>query len=372
MQRDLVNVLKALADETRLRIMGVLVREPLSVNEVREILGLKQSRVSRHLKILERAGVLESHRAGTRIYYTVHGGLRESAELHALFAAVGLSAGSAELPRLALDSISERVFCLPEGVTEDYARMGELLELRKQDALDHFQRYGLDQDQLQQGLVDSGFYRERILELLPPVAGRVLDIGCGAGELARLLAERVEALVCVDQSPNMLERARQAVPGEATEFRIGSLEHLPLGDGEVDTVIASMVLHHIPEPAQALLEIRRVLRPGGTLLLAELDRHEEEVMRTRFADFWLGFSRTRLERSLAEAGFEAEVAEHGRGAGELTCLFYRARAVEPERAARLVTAGVAAETGEEEPQPGRKIVRKKPSGRKRKQSPVGA
>jgi len=372
MQRDLVNVLKALADETRLRIMAVLIQEPLSVNEVREILCLKQSRVSRHLKILERAGLLESHRAGTRIYYAVHAGIRESAELNALFQSIGLGFGyeTARTSRLALEFMSERVFLMPDGMEDDHTRMADLLDSRKRDALDHFQRYGLDQDQLQQGLVDSRYYRERILEFLPEAPGRALDIGCGAGELASLLAGRVAALVCVDQSPNMLERARQAVDGPGVEFRIGSLEHLPLGDGEVQTVIASMVLHHIPEPAQALAEIRRVLAPGGSLVLAELDRHEEEVMRTRFADFWLGFSPRRLERSLAEAGFEVEGFESGKGAGELQCLFYRAQAVSPERAGELVVA--AADREETTEGAGRKIVRKKPSAKTRSKSPVGA
>ncbi len=206
----------------------------------------------------------------------------------------------------------------------DRERLQEILQVRRQDSIEHFQRYGEDQDRLQSGLVDSEFYRERVVQLLPQSPGVTLDLGCGAGELARLLAAKAPRLICVDQSPNMIERAEQRVNSPTVEFRIGALEHLPVRDGEVDTVIASMVLHHMPDPIAALREISRALRPGGCLVLAELDRHEVEVMRTNFGDFWLGFTKARLERALREVGFTVNGFEKGQGGGQLSCLFYRA------------------------------------------------
>ncbi|MCR9144676.1 MAG: metalloregulator ArsR/SmtB family transcription factor [bacterium] len=349
MENDIVNILKALADEARLRILGVLSPEPLSVSEVCAALAMRQSRVSRHLKILSRAGIVEGYRAGTHVYYSLHPRISRSAELSALLATLGLGAGGSGFPRLSADYLAlsdsatgaERAFEMPSAMAADRAKLDALLKDRKELSIQFFQSFGADQDRQQQQLVDSAFYRERILALLPVDAGVTLDLGCGTGQLASMLATRSPRLICVDQSPNMLERARQALgqsdadaksgkarPEFRAEFRIGALEHLPLRDGEADTVVASMILHHMPEPVVALREMHRVLRPGGTLLLAELDRHREEVMRTEFADFWLGFSQGRLERALADAGFQVAKVERGRGEGALECLFFRAASVE--------------------------------------------
>ncbi len=326
MTRPLVEILKALADDVRLRILGVLGREPLSVNEIRDILGFRQSRCSRHLQILARAGLVEGARDGTRIYYAIHPEVERSAELSALLAAIGVGSGGARFPVPALHPETDAATLKrPREMKRDYERLTSHLSERKRDAIQHFQAYGQDQDRLQRGLVDSDFYRDRILALLPEDPGVAVDLGCGSGELSRLLANRTPRLICVDQSPNMLERARQRVESPRAEYRIGALEHLPLGDGEADTVVASMVLHHMPDPLAALREIRRALRPGGTLILAELDHHEEEVMRTRFADFWLGFPSARLQKALAESGFRVMQKEGGRGAGELDCLFFVAK-----------------------------------------------
>lgn len=326
--------------------MGVLAGEPLTVGECCRVLKMRQSRVSRHLNILSRAGILEGQRAGTHVYYSIHPRVRRSAELSALLAALGLGSGGANFPRwtgeyIALtDSASggRREFELPAPMIEDDRRgLADLLTNRKQTSLEHFEAFGPDQDRLQQGLVDSEFYRGKILDMLPEDSGVTLDLGCGTGALARQLAGRLAHLICVDQSPNMLDRARLAMgsgTGSRVEFRIGALEHLPLGDGEADTVIASMILHHIPEPGLALAEMFRVLRPGGRLILAELDRHKEEVMRTRFADFWLGFPEERLRNALAEADFEVSVVDRGRGQGDLDCLF-----IEAVRPAEIVGAG---------------------------------
>jgi ArsR family transcriptional regulator len=332
LERSIVNILKALADEARLRILGVLSPEPLSVNEVCNVLGMRQSRVSRHLNILSRAGIVEGHRAGVHVYYSLHPRVERSAELAAMLAALGLGTGGASFPRLAVDYVrlsdsatgAAREFELPPAMSNDRDKLDLLLRDRKESSLRFFQAFGQDQEIQQRHLVDSRFYREKLLELLPADPGVTLDLGCGTGQLARMLAARLARLICVDQSPNMLERARQAVDLPGVEFRIGALEHLPLRDGEVDTVVASMILHHMPEPVLGLREIRRVLKPGGQLLLAELDRHREEVMRTAFADFWLGFSQARLERSLRDAGFVLADIERGRGAGSLDCLFLRA------------------------------------------------
>lgn len=306
-----LQILKALADESRLRILGVLCREPLNVNELTELLEMGQSRVSRHLKILADAGILENHRSGPWIYY----GFRKnpSERVSALLDALGF--GTADESRG--ESLRSRQ------LKRDRENLARILELRKQESVEHFQRFGFEQERLQQGLVDARYYRRRIFELLPEQPGVTADLGCGAGELAALLRLGVEKFIGVDQSSNMLERAARVCP--EGDFRLGALEHLPLREGEADTVILSMALHHLPEPGEALQEAFRVLKEGGFLLVADLSSHQEEIMRGRFADFWLGFDAGRLREQMIALGFRTEKPLYGKGEGELECLFLRGR-----------------------------------------------
>ena len=324
MEIPAIQALKALADETRLRILRVLAREPLNVNELLQVLGMGQSRVSRHLKIMSDAGILEGQRAGSRVYYGLNSRMHESSVLSGLLDALRLGVFTGDSSHLPLEC------------AEDERSLNTVLEGRKQDSLNHFQKYGADQEQLQQGLVDGRYYRNKILDLLPDNSGTTADLGCGTGELAELLRGRAHKLVGVDQSRNMLERAQLVCP--EGDFRIGALDHLPLGDGEADTVIASMVLHHLPEPMTALREIHRVLRPGGAVVIADLNRHEEEIMRTRFADFWLGFRPRRIRDYLRDVGFEADLEESGKGEGTLECLFFRAVKIAPGTGSEIASA----------------------------------
>lgn len=303
---DLLAQMKALADPSRLRIVRCLDVEPLHVSEILEALGMGQSRVSRHLRILSDAGILRSSRNGSRIYYGLDPAFQAS-PLGTLL--VGMDEAVAADLRASLG--------------EDRNRLKTLLETRRHRSLAHFQDYGARQDEDQRSFVDGDYYRSRILEMLPSQPGVVLEPGCGAGVLSSVLATRSERLILVDQSRTMLDLACGRSPG--AEGRIGDLQHLPLADEEADTAIVSMVLHHIPEPRRALMEIRRVLRPGGQLILADLDEHEEESMRRRFDDFWLGFSKKRLVEEIQAVGFADLVLHEGSGRGRLGCLFVSAR-----------------------------------------------
>lgn len=303
-----VTLLKALSDETRLRIVGVLGREPLHVNELLEILSMGQSRVSRHLRILSDAGLVDGQREGTRIYYRISPEAKASDFLNGILKL--LSGGG------------DPAVSLPGEIRQDMARLGLIIKNRKRASLEHFEREGADQETLQQGLVDAAYYRRKIVALLPERPGVTVDLGCGSGELARLLAEHTNKLVCVDQSPNMLDLAREVCP--LADFRIGSVEHLPLSESEADTVVSSMVLHHLPDPEGALREIARVLKPGGRLIIADLVSHNLEIMRTRLADFWLGFEPGLLYTMVENAGLTVEDEGRGNGEGELECVFIRA------------------------------------------------
>jgi ArsR family transcriptional regulator len=134
----------------------------------------------------------------------------------------------------------------------------------------------------------------------------VLEIGVGTGGLLTELVARAAQVIGVDHSPAMLEEARRRLTAAGIggiELRLGEMSHLPLPDAAVGCVVANMVLHHAADPAQVLAEIRRVLSPGGSLLLADLARHEREEAREQMADQWLGFEETELKGWLENAGF---------------------------------------------------------------------
>ncbi|MBI3394228.1 MAG: metalloregulator ArsR/SmtB family transcription factor [Spirochaetia bacterium] len=308
-QVEAVHVLKAIADESRLRIVAVLGREPLHVNELIEVLGMGQSRVSRHLRILSDARILEGDREGTRVYYRLTSRARESEFLSGIMSTLANPAESREV-------------ALPSEILSDQKRLIRMIDARTIKSRQYFETEGADQEELQKDFVDAPYYRRKIVSLLPDPPGLTVDVGCGTGELAVILAEKTERLLCVDRSSTMLERAQERCP--AADVRIGAVEHLPLSDGEADTLICSMVLHHMPDPRAALQEAARVIRPGGVLILADLATHEEEIMRSRLADFWLGFDPARLVADLEAAGFRVEDEDRGRGEGRLECLFLKA------------------------------------------------
>ncbi|MBA4358152.1 MAG: hypothetical protein C0405_10555, partial [Desulfovibrio sp.] len=150
-----------------------------------------------------------------------------------------------------------------------------------------------------------------------PEGAAVADLGCGPGELLERLRARACLVIGVDNSPRMLELAglrlngngKGAVAGRApngragVSLRLGDLTHLPLREGEVQACVFSMVLHHLPDPVAALAEARRVLCPGGVLLIADFDRHDVDAMRVQYGDTRLGLDQQTLCVWLNEAGF---------------------------------------------------------------------
>ena len=147
-----------------------------------------------------------------------------------------------------------------------------------------------------------------ILSLLPE-GGPVADLGCGPGELLDALSAKAQRLIGVDASPAMLEIARKKPRLAGASLRVGELEHLPLADGEARAAVMSLTLHHLSDPRAALAEAGRVVAPGGVLVVADYLKHENELMRERFGDRWLGFSSQEVSSWLDRAGFTVERIE---------------------------------------------------------------
>ncbi|MFZ5571521.1 MAG: ArsR/SmtB family transcription factor [Thermodesulfobacteriota bacterium] len=273
---------KALSDSTRVRLVNALGDHELSVNEMVSLLGMGQSRISRHLRILMDAGFLRCRRDGAWAFY----GISPDGEARRLLEAVQFTLQDEPL------------------LLADRKRVSTLVEDRRRNTMHFFDTIAPDWDLLKQEIIGDVDLNGAIADWIPPGV-TVVDLGCGTGDFLVVAAARAGKAIGVDSSAKMLELARRRFQGNRNkpEFRLGELEHLPLGDGEADCAVVSMVLHHVPDPGTAIAEIRRTLKPGGRLLIAELEKHGSEEMRERFGDRWLGFSRHEMEQYLSGNGF---------------------------------------------------------------------
>jgi len=270
---------KALADHTRIRILAALTHGELAVGELVEALNLGQSRVSRHLHILAEGGLAASRRDGRWVFYSLpaSGPARAfiDAALDLAVADPEIQADARAVSAVLADRALEtsRFF---DGVADDWQTM-------RDESLGGFDLPG------------------RIAEIMPQVQ-TCADLGCGRGETLAAMAEKAPTLIGVDNSPKMLEAARDLL-GDTASLRLGDLAHLPMAEAEADFVTLSLVLHHLPDPAGAVREAYRVLKPGGGILIADFDAHGHEEMRTRFGDRRLGFEPHEIPKWLAMAGF---------------------------------------------------------------------
>ncbi len=302
----MLELFKALADPCRLRLVAVLLRGEFTVQELTRIMGMGQSRISRHLKILTEAGILTVKRQGTWSYY-------RAGEENSFFGAIR-------------PAFEREVELLP-GRAADLSAVAQVLDARRRRSQEFFDRHARQWDDLARVLLPVPDYQRRLLELIP-TGETALEIGVGTGGLLVELAGRATHVIGVDHSPAMLEEARRRLAADGVggiELRLGEMTHLPLPDASVACVVANMVLHHAADPACVLAEIRRVLVPGGTLVLADLARHEREVAREQLADQWLGFEEQELTEWLSGAGFSAVSCDRPEtAAGQEAVLLVRA------------------------------------------------
>jgi len=278
----LLPYLKALSDETRLRLVNVLHLYELNVTELTAVLDQGQSRVSRHLKILADSGLLTFRRDGLWVFYSA---IRQGPGTELIGLLLNLGGDDPTLK-------------------QDLDRAARVLAERAWARQVFFKNIAGQWESLRREVLGGFDLNAEVLSRLPE-GGAVVDLGCGTGDVLQAMLPRVSQAIGVDSSPQMLELAQRRFQKERTpvSLRIGELEHLPLSDGEVDFAVASLVLHHLSDPLAGLKEARRVLRPGGALVVIDFEKHSSEVMRSRYGDHWLGFSPERLAGWLEEAGF---------------------------------------------------------------------
>ncbi|HVS17002.1 MAG TPA: metalloregulator ArsR/SmtB family transcription factor [Planctomycetota bacterium] len=274
-------LLRALGDETRLRLLHLLGLEELSCSELMEVLNMGQSRVSTHLNLLKEAGLVVDRRAGRHSLYSLAQG------------------AGAEWVQRAIDEARGA----PE-FEADAAGVVSLRARRQAASRSYFDRVAASfGEQILPGRTWEGLVRA-LLRLAP--RARYVDIGVGDGLLTLMLAEVAESVTAVDISPEMLGQLRRRATAKGIDNLVtveGELEELPLEDASFDVAVLSQALHHAAAPELALAEARRVLAPGGRLLVIDLLAHTEEWVRERHQHLHLGFSEAQLTGLCEGAGF---------------------------------------------------------------------
>lgn len=274
---------RVLGEPSRLRLLALAAHEEFSIGELSELLGESQSNVSRHAAALRKLGMLTERRQGTRVFVRLL-----PAASHDAVIRDALEAG--------------RTLCTNEGVFEDAP---ELIRRRDAASREFFSKPKADADLV-------GYPAElpaylSMLSGLIPSRELAIEVGTGDGRLLEVLAPLFRRVIALDREQSRLDLAAQRLArrGHANVELVcadlnetASLEHLP----EADVVIASRVVHHAPQPAEAMRALAKRVRQGGSLLVLDYEAHDDESMRDEQADLWLGFGPAELQAHATAAG----------------------------------------------------------------------
>jgi demethylmenaquinone methyltransferase/2-methoxy-6-polyprenyl-1,4-benzoquinol methylase/ArsR family transcriptional regulator len=282
-----LNALAAAGEATRLRLVALLSEVELTVSELVTILGQSQPRVSRHLKLLVEAGLVERHREGAWAFFHVpHGGAVASIA-HDILARI-----TPDDPVLAADR----------------ARLQEVRNARAQQAARYFAAQAANWDELRAMHVAEERVEAAIRETIGGAfVDSVLDLGTGTGRMLELLAPLATRAVGIDQSPQMLALARARIERcglRNAQLRQGDLYALPIDRNSYDLVVLHQVLHYLDDPSRAVREAARALRPGGRLVIVDFAPHGEEALREAHAHRRLGFAHDEITAMMSDAGLD--------------------------------------------------------------------
>jgi ArsR family transcriptional regulator len=283
MGTSLLPQLDLFADPVRARLLLLLEPREMSVGDLSEVVQLPQPTVSRHLKALNEAGWVTLRADGTSRLYRTHG--------------KGQGGSLSQLWELVRQEIG--------GTTEarrDAERVRHVVARREARDLGFFNGSAAQWDDVRSELFGGRAELLPLLGLLEPtwVVG---DLGTGTGHLALAAAPFVGRVIAVDGSSAMLEVARARLAGVANvELRKGHLEELPLDEASLDLALLSLVLTYAGDPGQVIAEAARVLKPGGRLLLVDLQQHDQVELRQRFGQQWPGFSGAEVKEWIRKAG----------------------------------------------------------------------
>lgn len=284
--------LRAAAEPTRLRVLALCAQGELTVSELTQILGQSQPRVSRHLKQLCEADLLERLPEGSWVFYR----LRRDGR-------------AARMARQIVDQLP-----LENGMARDRERLTAIRRARAEAASRYFRENAERWNEIRSLHIDDAEVERRLLDLIPPTETRtLLDIGTGTGRILELFGGKGVAGVGIDLSREMLQIARTNLDRAGLSdcyVRQGDMYQLPWSEPEFDAVTIHQVLHFADEPAEVIGEAARVLKPGGRLAIADFAPHQLDYLRTEHAHRRLGFNDDEVASWIAAAGLKPGPVVH--------------------------------------------------------------
>ena len=293
---DVLAALKAAGEPTRLRILSVLQDGELTVSELCRVLGQTQPRVSRHLKLLCDAGLLERHSEGTSAFFRLAPD------------GVGFALAGAVLDLLPPDDAT---------LDRDLSRLDSIRSERAEAAAAYFEQIAGDWDEMRTRHVSDTAVEAAMLDAIAgDTVGTLLDLGTGTGRVLELFADRIGRGIGIDQSRQMLNLARTQLQQQGysnCSVRHGNVYDLRADDGSVDVAVLHHVLHFLDDPAAAVTEAARTIRPGGRLLIVDFAPHQIERLREEYAHRRLGFPAEEITGWCRAAGLDdvtATALEH--------------------------------------------------------------
>ncbi len=311
--------LRAAGEPTRLRLLALLGRAELTVTELTQILGQSQPRVSRHLRLLCEAGLIDRFSEGTWAFYRLTGDQE------------GARVGRRLIELLPGDD---------DTLARDVARLEKVKTARAEAAAEYFRASAGDWDHIRSLHVPGAEVERAIMRILGDGdIGDVLDVGTGTGRMLELLSPRMRHGIGIDQSREMLAVARASLDEHDVtnaQVRQGDMYHVALADGSIDVAVFHLVLHYADNPGAAVAEAARVLRPGGSIVIVDFAPHDLEFLRTEHAHRRLGFADDEVVGWCAAAGLTAAPECHLEGR-DLNVTIWLAR----KQAATLAVADAA-------------------------------
>ncbi len=273
---------KSLSDITRIRLLNILNNHELGVNEIVSLLNMGQPRISRSLKILTDAGLLECRRDGIWAFYS----------------AVKNGSGGKFIKSI------QYLFENDELFKQDLKFAEKVIHDRSLKTVHFFNSIASQWDALKQEILGNFDLNTVILDQIEPCECAV-DLGCGTGGLLSGLKNKASTVIGVDSSARMINEAKNRFQDsiDTINIRLGEMEHLPLRNKEADCAVISMVLHHLSNPYTAIAEVNRILKQDGIFIIVDFEKHKSEVMRNTYGDRWLGFTDSEIRQWLKRNKF---------------------------------------------------------------------
>lgn len=288
-----VNLLRAAGESTRLRLLALLSQTDLTVSDLIEILGQSQPRISRHLKLLTEAGLLERYQEGAWAYFRL--------------VDQGIGSGL-------IHSIIKQFDTTDNDIQRDAERLQMVRKKRAEKASEFFSSNASEWDKIRSLHIDEESVEVAMLEMVGDVKIKtMLDLGTGTGRILELFSGVFEKGVGIDASRDMLSVARSRLDEvnlSRVQTRQGDLYILPTPTASFDLVTIHQVLHFLDDPLGAIKEATKALVPGGRLLIADFAPHELEFLREEYAHLRLGFSELQMADWLNEAGLKLRAVKH--------------------------------------------------------------